>query len=90
MAIDVHHLHCGDVVEVECDNHLLAAYQKVGQILERLIVIIIRWMRWGITHSVLQQLLHGSCLDKWPDIKIELALSTNHDEKLSQENDHYV
>ena len=32
LAIDVH---CTDAAEVECDNHLLAAYQKVGQILQK-------------------------------------------------------
>ena len=35
LSIVVHHLHCTDVVEVEYDNHLLAAYQKVRQILQR-------------------------------------------------------
>ena len=34
-AIDDHHLHCTDAAEVESDIHLLAAYQKVGQILQK-------------------------------------------------------
>ena len=72
-------IHCTNV-EKESGIHLLAAYQNVEQILQKKIIIRV-WDGFSIasfnflTHSVLQWLLHGTCIDVRYKEEIEWAFT---------------